>query len=324
MRWTFFAFLFLSLACSKTQEPSSVEPAPAAESEAQATKRPAPPAKPEPPTIELLEQGQEPRHTLRRSVEPGAEQKLSLTTKIAVEALFQGVLHSTVDYPTVTYELSTKANDGAPGEGTTVSITVDKVSLLDRSTIAEPQRDDWKKAASMVEGATGSYTFGARGWVENVKIKLEPRAYTLPKARQMVDDLEWSLTQLSMPLPEEPVGKGAKWTVKGELAQGGVKVDQDTTVELLAANGPDLDVKMEIEQTATPQEYSQPGGAGDKLKLMLLETTGGGEATWNLKTLAPPSLSFETIEKKQATHHRGDTGVIADLATTRTVNIGSE
>jgi hypothetical protein len=324
MRWTILILLSFGFACSKTEVPPPAETAPATESEAPGAKEAPLSAEQlstaEPPSIQLVEPGKEPRRTLRRSVPPGFEQKLSFTTKIAVKALFQGVLGGSVDYPIATYEMSVKAEGTVPGESTTVLFTVNKVSFADLSTTPERQRDEWKKAATLVQGATGSYTFGARGWIENVKVELRSR--TSRKARQMADDLEWSLQQLSMPLPEEPVGEGAKWTVKNGLKQGGVQVDQLATVELVTIEGPRVDVKMGIEQAATPQDYTQPGGFGEALELKSLTATGSGEATWNLTELVPRSLNIETSEDKVAHHIQPSAGVLATISTTRVVTVG--
>ena len=242
-----------------------------------------------------------------------------MTLEAEIEALFQGVLRGGVTRPTITYELNLEAGNNPSGEDASVRFSVQSVNLPDLSETAEAQRVHWRKAASVLQEATGSYALDPHGWVHDVKVKLP--SYTSPQARQMAEDLRWSLTQLGTPVPEKPVGLGAKWKTTLPLEQNGARVNQVATVELVGVEGARVRVQMAIEQSAEPQEYRQPGGYGDVLELVKLTTTGSGEASWDLAEPAPRSLEVETSEQTQAVNRKADAVVAADIATKRKLTV---
>lgn len=132
-----------------------------------------------------------------------------------------------------------------------------------------------------------------------VKAEVTPRgvveeiAVTLPKSasqqsKQLFESMEQALRQIMSPLPEEPVGVGASWTVAMKVETQALTVSQEATYRLTGAEGDDLKIDVDITQTAPPQDMAPPGmPAGAKVHLDRLESTGKGKMAVNLGSLVP-------------------------------------
>jgi hypothetical protein len=98
----------------------------------------------------------------------------------------------------------------------------------------------------------------------------------------------------SLPLPEEPVGKGAKWRATQVVEHRGARIQQKSTYELLSVKGSRVRASVTFEQTAPVQRIRPPGGSLD-IQLTELKFEGDGEGTWQLGKLAPRSASEKTM-----------------------------
>ncbi len=101
-----------------------------------------------------------------------------------------------------------------------------------------------------------------------------------------------------VPLPEEPVGVGARWRVSMILQRGGALVEQHADYELLAveAGGRRLKLRADIRQDGQAQRMSAAGlPPGATLELVALMWRARGELTVDLNAPTPAvgTLSFE-------------------------------
>ena len=63
---------------------------------------------------------------------------------------------------------------------------------------------------------------------------------------------------LSIPLPEEELGVGARWEVYQTLVNSGMTMYQKSEFELVAVDGRKVTLKSKLEQTAPPQAMESP------------------------------------------------------------------
>ncbi|NNK08518.1 MAG: hypothetical protein HKP50_14495 [Myxococcales bacterium] len=316
MRWSLLVLMSLSLACTKKdaapaapEKPAETEPAPSPEgvawdeSPASAAKtavarpldspelppelRAPAPALGAPPVLEVLEQGKEPRQALRFSVEPGSEQKVTLNVAFTIDAL---VVVMRVGEPIyiVSYDLTLRAGKAHSDGSMPVEFTVDAANI-DMELVGDKRVSRMKLALKTARKITGSYTLGPQGRVTNVEVSL-PKDATRT-SHDMADNLRWALIQMNPVFPEEPLGQGAKWTVHEGLMQGGIHVNQLTTMEVVKVEGKRVELAMEQQQSAASQPFQSPGlPLTSDLRLM------GGEADgtldWDLSRLAPRSANI--------------------------------
>jgi hypothetical protein len=86
--------------------------------------------------------------------------------------------------------------------------------------------------------------------------------------------------------PEQPLGQGAKWTVHEGIEQGGMHVNQLTTMEIVKLEGNRVELVVEAQQSAAKQSFQEPGLPITK-RLTLLSGAANGPLSWNLTELAP-------------------------------------
>lgn len=311
MRWSIIILMLLSLACSKKEaapanpeqtaetgadpSPDGTEPK-AGEVAVPATAMLRPLDSPElppqlrtpapaldaPPVLELLEQGQEPRQALRWTVKPGFEQKVSFAVGFTIDALIAVMRVGEAIY-LVTYDLTLRAGKVDGDGGVRVTFKVDSATINPK-TIGDKRLGRIEQALTSARKLTGSYTLGPRGRMTNLKMNI-PKDATRT-AHDMADNLRWGLVQMTPAFPEEPVGQGAKWTVHEGVQQGGIHVNQLSTLEVVKVEGSRVELSVEAQQSAAPQSFSNPGIAiVNQLKLFGAEADGSLD--WDLTQLAP-------------------------------------
>jgi hypothetical protein len=106
----------------------------------------------------------------------------------------------------------------------------------------------------------------------------------------MMGSVTNSLTSLSMPLPEEPVGVGARWEVRQASVSGGLTMFQKVECELKALDPRSATLAIKIDQTAPPQPMNNPSlPAGATVMVDSVTGTGTGTMKVALDSLVPTS-----------------------------------
>ena len=346
MRWSIIILMSLSLACSKKEAPAAPEPEQAAETEtppsAEGSEETADPAEetpelPEelkgetpaigaPPVVKVLEQGKEPRQALRWNVKPGFEQKVSADVGFAIDAVV-AVLRFGLPKYVMSYDLTMQAKKVESDGTVRVAFTVDKAST-NWKAVGKEQRAPLKTALRATRKVTGNYTLGPRGRMTDIETSIPPGAKRM--SHEMVDNLRWALIQMTPAFPEEPLGQGAKWTVHQGIEQGGIHINQLTTMEIVKVEGSRVELATNVQQSAAPQPFKNPG-TGATLSLSIvngvarLNGVASGSLTWDLTELAPRAVNIEAdvIKGVRYDPHDGSTKQAVEVAvkTDRTVEV---
>jgi hypothetical protein len=242
-----------------------------------------------PPSIELLEDGKAPRNELRARFEPALRQTLHVQTEWVMEIGVGPAHRAKAPVQAVTFEIETEAR-GPDSTGTTrFVLRVAKVTVKP----IEGARPHEVEEAEALRGLTGTFSVTASGIVRELDIPSPPNATGV--TYDMIDHIARSLRLASLPLPEQPVGAGAKWRVTEVIEERGVRTKQSSTYELLSVDGTRLDAKMTSGQNTPKQRFSPPGDPNDRVyELLDAQFEGEGSGTWQLGQLAPRSASERT------------------------------
>ena len=308
-------FLIVAGACSRseTSEPAEQAPEPAAEKAVQAAEEPAksaeeaasepPPEAPpgieapidldSPPTVELLDAGKAPRKALRATFEAGAKQSLRVESDWTVETVYGPMIKMTTVMPSLVYELETEAKE-ATDQGARFDFQVKSVTAKSSKGVKPAQVENAKKVGGSLVGATGSFSINARGLVEELAIDAPSDASML--ASDMIDQIKQAIRLCSLPLPEEPVGKGAKWTATQVIEQRTAKIKHTSTFELVGVKGERVRATRTHAAETPKQKLKMPGSRSDKsFKLDKLDFSGESKGAWRLNQLGPASASEHTV-----------------------------
>jgi hypothetical protein len=109
-------------------------------------------------------------------------------------------------------------------------------------------------------------------------------------AGQQVEQMVNDIRQLAVPLPEEPVGKGAKWEVRMPVNMWSLNSSQVVTYSIEELKGDAGKFAVALELTAPSQKIDSPNmTAGTEMYLESLKSSGSGTVEFNLTRLVPVS-----------------------------------
>jgi hypothetical protein len=124
---------------------------------------------------------------------------------------------------------------------------------LDESADTPPQLiSTLQGSLQSIVGLSGYGVVDARGFSKEAESKTPPGL--APNLKQLTDGMKQSLHQLTTPLPEEPVGKGAKWKSEQNLIMNGMSIKQSTIFTPLSREGNQITISTQLVQTAPEQE----------------------------------------------------------------------
>lgn len=242
MRYTIVFLVLITLGCSKQSSPSEAATETKGDTESSVSADPAPKAAPDkvdlppvqPPTVTLISAGKPPLRKVRWEFREGAKEVLNTT--INQTGSMRGGGWDSESVPigiaqTIDFTTSSVSPDGSA-----------EVALLIRE-VTEVQTPDADSAAVIGgEGAKGTYTVSSTGVIRNLTLVPSPDA----KYKEL--GVIQSLLRLTLlPVPEEPIGAGAKWTVTQDVNQFGSPAKEVMTAELVELGDSDLVVSVGIQ-----------------------------------------------------------------------------
>jgi hypothetical protein len=318
------------LACTKAEAPAPAEPA-VTESEPEEASGDTPSATKGqqrdkgidiPPgdkiLVKLIDVGKEPLRALRWSIEQPLEQELSIEAETEAQGILGRMVAATAPARPATYRIKVQAKEIVPGEPLRVTFKIEKANA-DLSNVAEAAHTRFKKAARAVKGSKGSYLLDSRGTLKEIQIELPSDAPR--EAHNMAQTIEWSLSQMLVSFPKEPVGEGAKWQVVRAVELGGIRVGQSSTVELVKVRGSLVDIKADIQRTAPTQAFEVRGMSGKKAVLAAFSGNASLQATWDIAEVVPRSASVVGSEDRTVRFEADDRKTQSSATVKRTASM---
>jgi hypothetical protein len=172
---------------------------------------------------------------------------------------------------------------------------VEAASEAEAATAA-PYVQRWK---ALLAGRRATFELDERAMPERLTFAEDPLGTA---SRPERDELAQRLLGLAVPLPAEPIGRGARWTAVTVLRQGLGVVKQTARYRLLEAGDGRLEIAVELRRVGEEQRISSaelPAGAVMELVAMFREVAGEVE----LDLTAPlPIAGALTLEAR--THQR--------------------
>ena len=112
---------------------------------------------------------------------------------------------------------------------------------------------------------------------------------------QILDSLKQSMTQATAPLPEQPVGLGARWSVASVITNNSMTLHQTAVFTLTELHGHRGVVTLRLTQDAPRQEVKPPGTpAGITSTVDALKSDGTGSMAFDLVAVMPTTFELAT------------------------------
>ena len=233
----------------------------------------------------LLEAGTEPRQVLRLHPQLGDKQTVSLTLKMGLDLRMGQTPSQAMKMPTMRMSMDTTVKSVSP-EGDILYDVVMGNANVEEEADANPQLVQVLKSAfSGFKGLPGSGAASDRGFTKGIEMKAP--AGSDPQLRQVVGQMSESFARLSVPLPEEAVGPGARWEVKMPVKSGDMTLEQTAAYQLISLEGNRVTVKDTLQQEASNQKIHNPAMPGLMVDLKKMSGKGSGDVTFDLTRLLP-------------------------------------
>jgi hypothetical protein len=256
--------------------------------------------------VTLLSPGAAPRAALRYAIGGDYKSHMDLTMLMGMSMVLPGLPSQPMQMPAMRMGADVGVRNVAPTGDVTfdfayTSVSVDQTAGTDPTLASLIQSMD-----ADFKNVRGSTTMNTRGATHGSKMDLSKLADG--RMGQMMGSLGSSLDSLTVPLPEEAVGPGARWESRQTIQSNGLEVYQKTLWELVAVEGKTVRLKTTIEQTAPPQSMSNPAlPAGTDVSLAKFTGAGGGTVTLRLDSLVPTSEVNSTTNMTMSVNAGGST-----------------
>jgi hypothetical protein len=246
-------------------------------------------------SVELLDAGKKPLERLRYAPKSGTEWLVTTTVTTAYDVTMGGKVVQKSETATV-FDATQRIETVSPKGEAKVKVTIGKT--VQTTTPATPITQNIDRQANerygLIEGRSATLTYDARGLATSV----DAAAFDdLPDDLATLRKFLLGLVQgMSLPLPEEPVGVGARWRLRRHVEALGVTVTAEDTFGPLA-RGADKrwQAKVLAQTTAEPQDLPSSGAFGlpETLTCRLVEWKPAGEPVEGGVTLRLEALGFE-------------------------------
>ena len=244
------------------------------------------PAAGAPPIVKVLSTGAAPKTALRYTPPVGTKQHIDMTMSMGMSMEMSGAAGPGMTLPAikigadcvvtgvapsgdVTYTIAFTGAEGDPGGNPQIASTLQTMN-------------------DALKTVKGSATVSNRGATLSSNIDFSKVADS-PMGPTMGSTTD-QMKVLSIPLPEEELGVGARWEAYQTFVNSGMTMYQKSEFELVAVDGRTVTLKSKLEQTAPPQAISNPAlPPGAEVHLDKLTGVGTADMKLNLNELVPTS-----------------------------------
>jgi hypothetical protein len=243
-------------------------------------------------SIILESAGEEPREAVRYVLGAGARWKARTSVRTETSVEMEGEPAVTSAVPEAVLDLG-YAHVGAEDDFTHLRRSISAVNFEPSPSMG---KDDQAALAAFAEGMKGVtlvYGFSKQGTAGTPRS--EGRGESEAPLAGLLDGLRAAVGQLGVPLPTEPIGRGAQWKVVGEVVVAGMKVDQESRFTLAELTPGKLRVTSTVTQTGHPGEVALPG-APPGVAASLLQLTGRGTGEHTVDPTSPVVLGSLVTE----------------------------
>jgi hypothetical protein len=246
------------------------------------------------PKTTLLSAGAEPRTALRITPKVGQKQTVDMTMKFHLTTSVDGNAMPAEAVPTMTMTMDCTVTRVDEDGAMRYEFVLSSAGVAPGVEGAGDATAREKTAAALksIVGLLGSAESTARGVVTSCDVR-SPAGAT-PEMAAVVQNLRQSLAQMSLPLPEEPIGPGGQWKTDWTLNSGGLAMTQTAVYTLEGVQGRVAKTSVKLTQNAAPQDLASPN---PKVSTKLKAMSGMGEGYVNFGLDRPIPLSSEVTMK---------------------------
>lgn len=232
--------------------------------------------------IQLLDPGAPPRAALRLKPDPAPQ---SRTLTFSSQVTQSGASSASVGPLQIQAAVSFTGSSVGSNGTIRVPYAYNSFTLLDSSTGTAQQLAAVRASFAQFRGLSGQYTLAPTGAVLSNHLVIPPTVDST--VRSLLQQVTDQANQLTVPLPTQPVGVGARWQAVTQLVAGGLRLSQTYEYSLQSHDGTRLSLAVHYTQTGAKQRFSPSGiPAGTTATVTSYHVTGSGTSVIDLSQVA--------------------------------------
>jgi Family of unknown function (DUF6263) len=206
-----------------------------------------------PSNVKVLEPGEEPRVARKYELKAGKTENLSVTMRSTMSQEIPGQPAASQSQPGMVFTLALTPQAKADGGDFPIKVTFSRAEVLPAADLDPNQVKQMAQAFKMLVGQAGAFKLGAHGAMSGFALANEQLART-----ELGAIAQQTLDGLFVVLPDEPIGKGAKWEETGTTHQEGVTVTTTTTYTLKDVTPDGMAIAVATRRKAPAQPMADP------------------------------------------------------------------
>lgn len=252
--------------------------------------------------VVVIDQGAEPRETLRYDIAKGTTTTSKMEFAMASLATAAGSAELTVTPGIRLHIVSGPTMEGKDGS-IRFDVRIVKAEAFVPEGVDPAVKLDLDKSVSVLNNVGGWVEMDDRGIIQRSDLNSAAKNPDVPaRLLMMIVNARTSLSRVV--LPAQPVGIGARWEAAKELIVYGFKINQSDTYTMTEKTGDEVTLAVQIQQTAPAQTVTFEE-EGIELTLEALTMNATGQVVANLKALdsnasasgeAADLLNVKTVE----------------------------
>lgn len=237
--------------------------------------------------VELISPGAEPRQELRFKPAVNAKQEMTMRTNMDVKSSISGKAMPTSKIPQSVMKVESVVTQIDPNGDIHSKFSYTEADVVSDPNVPPELFKAMQTSVKQMVGMGGSFISDNRGQVKSGKLNF-PEGKMNPMTKQLLDQVSNSLDQFSSPVPQEAVGKGAKWRTSAKINLSGINLVQNVNYELVDLKDNVATLNVTLEQQANSQQLNLPGmPSGANLALKSLTSKGQGQVVMRLDSMMP-------------------------------------
>ncbi len=204
-------------------------------------------------SVKVLEPGEEPRAARKYELKAGKVENLAVTLRSTMSQEIPGQPPATQAQPGMVFGIALTPQAKADTGDFPVKIAFTKAEILPGADLDPNQQRQMQGAFKVLVGQSGAFRLGPHGAVSGFALSNEQLAHS-----ELGALAQQTLEGLFVVLPDEPIGKGARWEDTGTSRQEGVSVTTVSTYTLKDVTPDGLAIAVVTKRRAPPQPMADP------------------------------------------------------------------
>lgn len=238
-----------------------------------------------PPTVTVISSGAEPRKALRFVIANGLRDHMTMDIGMTMAMSIGDNSMPEMKVPVLRAGVDLDVTSVSTTGDMTISTTFTDVAWLSSPEIDPSMVAMLNNTASGLKGLSGTIVMSDRGITRAANF--DTSKISNPQLAQAMSAVQDTLQNVSLPLPEEPVGVGATWEVRLAQKANGLQAFNKYSLELTALDDTSCTLKVKLDQTAPPQSISTPAMGGATASLDVLDGTATGTTKIRFDKVSP-------------------------------------